>query len=152
MGEKIGRPAVPARKAKTVLRGAMYPPEELKQLEQARARSGLDMSKFIRQAVDREIKGPPIWVKSKWKAEELDEQYIEFVLRSKVPEGIRVLEGVGRLSVRENDRGEIAVDIFTHREERANEAISTRIWLSQEAVDRIELHPKPERAKFRLLG
>ena len=152
MGNKVGRPPVPRREAKTILRGAMYSPEKLKQLEQARLRSGLDMSKFIREAVDMEIQGPPIWVKPNLKAEDLDEQYIEFSLRSKVPGGIRILEGVGKLKVRENKRGEMAVDIFVTEPQTPYRGITTRIWLSQEAVDRIELNPKPEPAKFRLLA
>jgi hypothetical protein len=60
-----------------------------------------------------------------------------------------LLGGVGELKVRENALGEIAVDIFI---DEPKKGISTRIWLAQDAVDRIELNPKPTPAKFRLLG
>ena len=152
MNNKVGRPEVPQNEAKSVLRGAMYAPKDLKELDQARASRGLDNSKFIREAVDMEVQRPPIWVKSQWKPDELDGQFIEFTLKSKVPMGIRVLEGIGKMKVRENSRGEIAVDIFIDQFENPNKGVTTRIWLSQEAVDKIKLNPNPKPAKFKLLG
>ena len=62
-----------------------------------------------------------------------------------------MLSGVGKLRVRENARGEIAVDIFIDESTGPNSGVLTRIWLSQEAVDRIQLSPKPQPAKFKLL-
>jgi hypothetical protein len=156
MGNKVGRPAVPKQSAKSVLLGAQLSPSEAKEAARAASSSGLDKSKWLRGAIDNEVKGPPIWVKSKWKREDLDENLIEFELRSKVRVGdqlgLRVLSGVGRLRVRENIRGEIAVDIFVDEATGPSSGVVTRIWLSQEAVDRIELNPNPKPAKFRLRG
>ena len=104
----------------------------------------------MRNAVEDRIQGPPIWVKTDWKAEALDGQFIEFSLRANEPSGIRVLEGTGQMRVRENARGEIAIDIFVDQLETPYKAVQTRIWLSQEAVNRIKLNPKPESAKFLL--
>jgi hypothetical protein len=155
MDKKVGRPPVPKQEAKSVLVGAQLSPPEAKEAEKAASASGLDKSKWLRGAIENEVKGPPIWMKSEWKLEELNENLIEFELRSKVRVGerlgVRVLSGVGKLKVRENARGEIAVDIFVDEHPTAYEGILTRIWLSQEAVDKIELNPKPKPAKFRLL-
>jgi hypothetical protein len=156
MGNKVGRPPVPKRDAKSVLVGAQLSPSEAKGAAKAASSSGLDKSKWLRGAIENEVKGPPIWVKSKWKPDELDEKLIEFELRSKVcvgeQSGVRVLSGVGRLKVRENARREIAVDIFVDESTGPYSGLLTRIWLSQEAVDRIELNPNPRPAKFRLPG
>jgi hypothetical protein len=156
MRNKIGRPPVPKQEAKSVLVGAQLSPPEAKEAEKAASSSGLDKSKWLRGAIENEVKGPPIWVKTKWKPEELDENLIEFELKSKVSVGeclgVRVLSGVGRLRVRENARGEIAVDIFVDEATNQHSGVLTRIWLSQEAVDRIEFNPSPQPAKFRLLG
>ena len=156
MVKKVGRPPVPKRAAKSVLLGAQLSPSEAKGAAKAASSSGLDKSKWLRGAIENEVKGPPIWVKSKWKLEELDENLIEFELRSQVRVGerlgVRILSGVGRLKVRENARGEIAVDIFVDETTGPDSGLLTRIWLSQEAVDSIELNPNPQPAKFRLLG
>jgi hypothetical protein len=106
----------------------------------------------VRDAIEDKIQGPPIWVKSQWKAEELDDQFIDFSLKSKAQRGIRMLEGIGKMRVRENDKGQIAVDIFIDQFETPFKAVQTRIWLSQEAVDRIKLNPNPKTAKFKLIG
>jgi hypothetical protein len=156
MGNKIGRPAVPKQTAKSVLIGAQLSPSEAKGAEKAAASSGLDKSKWLRGAIDNEVEGPPIWLKSKWKPAELSDNLIQFELRSKVRVGehlgVRVLSGVGRLKVRENPRGEISVDIFVDEAKGPYSGLLTRIWLSQEAVDKIELNPNPQPAKFKLLG
>src|SRR5260221_10122873 len=137
MTRKIGRPPVPKQEAKSVLVGAQLSPPKAKEAESAATKSGLDKSKWLRGAIDNEIAGPPIWVKSKWKIEELDETLIEFELRRKVCIGeclgVRVLSGVGKLRVRENEQGEIAVDIFVNESTGPTSGLLTRIWLSQEA-------------------
>ena len=144
----MGRPAVPKTKAKTVLRGAMYAPSELKILEKARAKSGLDNSKWMRGAIQSEVARPPIWTKSKWSQEELEGQLIEFDLNS--PQ--RRISGVGKLAVRKNPFGEIAVDIFVDEPQPDGSMTCTRIWLGTDAVEKIELNPKPNPAKFRIFG
>jgi hypothetical protein len=148
MNKKMGRPTVQQSKAKTILRGAMYAPSELKEMERVRAKAGVDNSKWMRRVIESEIERPPIWGKSKWSPEELDEQLIEFDLKS--PQ--RRISGVGKLAVRKNPRGEIAVDIFIDEPQPDGSISCTRIWLAKDAVDKIELNPKLKPAKFRIIG
>jgi hypothetical protein len=148
MKPKIGRPTVPKIKAKTVLRGAMYAPSELKRIEPERIKSGLDNSKFIRNAVENEVKRPPLWFKSGWNKDELEDQLIEFDLKSPS----RRISGIGKLSVRSNPSGEIAVDIFVDEMQPDGSMTCTRIWLAKDAVEKIELNPKLKPAKFKLVG
>ncbi len=144
MNKKMGRPPVPKREAKSRFRGTFFAPDELKQIEKER----VDKSKWMREATKFRVDNPPVWVSSKWKREELNGKLIAFRLRS--PE--RTLEGVGELSVIENDRGQIAVDIFINESVAPNQGILTRIWLSQEAVDRIEAQAEPNGPPFKLFG
>jgi hypothetical protein len=48
MSNKVGRPSVPASKAKSVLLGARFSPSEAKKVESDAAKSDLDTSKWIR--------------------------------------------------------------------------------------------------------
>src|ERR1700722_1353027 len=112
MKNNAGRPALPEGEAKQEVYSAKLSGDKSRQAEGDMKQSGENKSEYVRDAVEDKIQGPPIWVKSKWKVEELDEQFIEFSLKAKVPMGIRVLEGIGKMRVRENDKGQIAVDIF----------------------------------------
>src|SRR5258706_1447981 len=148
MKKKTGRPPVPKREGKSRFRGTFFAADELKQSEKESEKRGLDKSKWMREATKFRVDNPPVWVSSKWKREELNGKLIAFRLRS--PE--RTLEGVGELSVIENDRGQIAVDIFINESVAPNQGILTRIWLSQEAVDRIEAQAEPNGPPFKLFG
>ena len=147
----MGRPPLPKGESKAAQIGVRLNPEGVAKINEMAERSGQTKAEVIREAAELQIQNPPIWVKSKWKVEDLNEQLIEFRLKSKVPQGIRVVDGVGLLRVRKNPRGEIAVDIFIDQWEMPNKGVTTRIWLSQEAVDRIEPNPNQGPAKFRLL-
>jgi hypothetical protein len=148
MSKKMGRPMTPKNEAKSVPFAAYLSPQEAKGAGKAVASSGQDKSKWLRGAIENEVKGPPIWVKSKWKSEELDGQFISFRLRS--PN--QTIEGVGRIGARQNPRGEISVNIFVDEHPTPNEGILTRIWLHQDAVDKIELNVESEPIKFSLEG
>ena len=147
----MGRPLL-GKSAKDALFSARVEEELATPAGNQAERANQTKSQFVRRAVQDQIQGPPIWVTSHWKRAELDGQFIEFSLSAKVPMGIRTLEGIGKMAVRENSRGEIAIDIFITQYETPYQAVQTRIWLAQDAVDRIELNPKPEPAKFRLIG
>jgi hypothetical protein len=141
----MGRPPLPKGESKDFQFGVRLNSEQQKTIGRMVKDSGQSYPDFARSAMMEAAANPPIWARSKWKVEELDGQLIEFDLKS--PK--RRLWGVGKLSVRESREGEIAVDIFI---DEPNKGISTRIWLAQDAVDRIELNPKPKPAKFRLVG
>lgn len=146
----MGRPPLPLGKAKEVQIGLRADSELAETIAEDSAKSGETQAEWVRGAAKDKALTPPVWVKSKWTCEDLSDQLIAFCLRSKVEKGIRVLEGVGRLKVRENNYGEIAVDIFVDEATGPFSGVLTRIWLSKEAVDRIEINPKPP-AKYRLL-
>jgi len=55
MGKKVGRPPVPKRKSKTVLRGAMFAPEDVKSIDRVISESGQDKSKWFRAAVREKV-------------------------------------------------------------------------------------------------
>ena len=139
---------MPKGEAKAAQIGVRLKPDEDKQMGHIADRAGETKSEAVREAARDKIQSPPIWVKSKWTKEELDEQFIAFDLDSPKCR----LWGVGQLRVRENPRGEIAVDIFIDEHPTPYQGVTTRIWLSKEAVDRIELNPNPKPAKFRLKG
>ena len=104
----MGRPPLPKGQSKDVQLGVRFNPKDDNQIEKAVKESGQTKAEWVRNAAIAESKSPPIWVKSKWKAEELNGSLIEFRIDS--PK--RLLGGVGELKVRENALGEIAVDIF----------------------------------------
>jgi len=57
--------------------------------------------------------------------------------------------GIGKLDVRRNSLGEIAVDIFVHEYPSTHEGVTTRIWLAQSTVDKITLNPDPDADKIK---
>jgi hypothetical protein len=144
----MGRPPLPKSEAKYNQVGVRFNPKENRQLDQIARRSGQTRAEAVRAATLYQIESPPIWVKSKWKREELDGKLVEFKLTAPG----RELSGVGHFQVLENTRGEIAIDIFIDEHPSPYEGVLTRIWLAQDAVDKIELNPKPEPAPFRLVG
>jgi hypothetical protein len=148
MNPKIGRPKVPASEAKSVLLGGRYPPPVAKELRKGAADSGRDISSLLRDAATAEIRTPPIWVKSKWKAEELDGKLVEFKLKAPT----FWVEGVGKFLVRKNPKGEIAIDICVFKHQGPHQIAETRYYLFQATADKIEVNPNSEVAPFRLAG
>lgn len=148
MNKKMGRPVLPKGESKGAQSGVRLKQNEDKAIASIATRAGETKAETLREAAIDKIQAPPIWVKSEWKADDLNGHYIQFLLHA--PN--RRLEGVGELKVRTNTRGEIAVDIFVDEHPTPYQGVTTRIWLSKEAVDRIELNPNPKPAKFRLLA
>jgi hypothetical protein len=145
MKTKLGRPEMPQGKANNQLIHLRVSGEIAKGVDKAAASSYQGKPEWMRDALEEAARNAPVWVRSKWKAEELDGQLIEFDLNS--PK--RRLWGIGKLAVRENPEKKIRVDIFI---DEPDKGITTRIWLAQEAVDKIELNPKPKPGKFILKG
>jgi hypothetical protein len=88
----------------------------------------------------------PIWTKSKWKAQELDGQSVEF----RIPIADGVWSGVAEFwATGENER--VSVELVTNEPGKDWAQRIQRIWiLHQVAVDRIEEHPDQTVARFRL--
>jgi len=92
----------------------------------------------------------PIWVESKWRAEQLNGQAIEFRLPLR---GGGIVHGIGQLSARTrkvvDDR--IAVQIHVEVPIERWRKRQTGFLLSQSEVDQIEIHPEQDISKFRLM-
>ncbi len=148
MSKQMGRPPLPKGQSKDFQFGVRLNGEQQKTIGRTVKESGQSYPDFARSAMMEAAAKPPVWVKSKWQVQELDGQLVEFDLNS--PQ--RRLSGVGKLAVRENRDGEMAIDIFIDEPQRDGSITCTRIWLAQNAVDKIELNPNPKPAKFRLVG
>ena len=151
MIKKVGRPKVPKQEAKNIFRGAFFAPDEIKAIDRATTDSGFDKSKWMRRAIEHEARRPQKWMKpTKWKPAELDGKLIRFHLKS--PD--RELAGIGKLAVRENPLGEMAVDIFIDECMDPNRGVLTRIWLAEDTVKKIEPNrgKDTDKIKFSLAG
>jgi len=149
MEKKIGRPLLDET-PKDALYSARVGVELAKPANSQAKGANQTKSQWLRSAIEDRVKGPPIWVKSKWKSEELDGEFIRFMLRKPG----RELGGVGKLYVRKNGIGEIAVDIFVDEYPTPYKGIQTRIWLNQAAVDKIAFNTggDSQKIKFILAG
>jgi hypothetical protein len=93
-----------------------------------------------------------IWVKSKWKVDELNDQTIEF--RLPIDGGIGISCGKGKLQAWSRSRAD---DSLTVRIEviqptgRGPELLQIWFQLGQKCVDRIEPHPDQTVARFQLM-
>ena len=88
--------------------------------------------------------GKNVWVKSDWKAKELNHKSVEF----RIPGYAR---GRGELRARTNPKGLLAVTLVVVTEGQDwKERSRTVVFLPQVAVDRIARHPNPETADFAL--
>lgn len=90
----------------------------------------------------------PIWVKSKWKADELENEAIEFRLPLK---GNGIVYGFGILLARKRLDDRISVQIELKHQSQGLVQHQTGLLLSESYVDQIEFHPKQDIAKFRLM-
>jgi hypothetical protein len=89
----------------------------------------------------------PIWTKSKWSQADLDHQKVEF----RIPLMDQVVRGIGEFWVRANNEL-LSIEIVTDRQGgNWAERVQSHFVLQQIAVDRIELHPDQDVAKFRLV-
>src|SRR4051812_5045784 len=105
MPKKMGRPTVPKTKAKTILRGAMFAPEEIKTIDRAIEDSGKDKSKWLRDAAMKEARARVVWFHSDIVNPGMHEKLIEYRLPFPMEDGRTMIrEGVGQLVVRKNHR------------------------------------------------
>jgi len=147
MNKKMGRPPLPKGQSKDVQIGVRFNPADDKQIEKAVAKSGQTKPDFIRNAALAETRKPTVWVKSKWTMEQLSGKTVEFALT--VPG--RRDDGTGKFLVRKNPADELAIDICAIASATRYEMVEIRYHLYQAAADKIELHPNPKVAQFRLL-
>jgi hypothetical protein len=147
MKPKMGRPLL-SETAKDTLVGARLGSDEAKRFGDVAKQGGQSKSELVRDAINLETKRPPLWGKPKWNQADLDGQFIEFDLTS--PQ--RKITGMGKLGVRKNPLGDIAVDIFVDEMQADGKMVCTRIWLITEFVDKISLNTKSKKAKFKIVA
>jgi hypothetical protein len=151
MNKKAGRPPLPKGESKAAQIAARFKPVLDKQVAKAAQETGATKAEVVREATIQDIQRPPIWMQpTKWKRDELDGQLIRFDLKSPT----RELAGVGKLAVRQNPLGQIAVDIFVDECMVPGRGFLTRIWLAENKVKKIELNREQDadKIKFTLIG
>lgn len=144
----MGRPPFPKGQAKDVQIGVRLTPGEDNAIQKAIAESGQTKAEWMRTAAVAEAQAKTIWVKSKWSMEDLDDQKVVFRLTAPRLE----VKGVGKFLVRRNPRGELAINICVITEATPHQITEVRYYIGQAAADKIERHPEPSVAAFRLLG
>jgi len=91
-------------------------------------------------------KAERIWVKSKWKSEELDGKSVEFTCISR---DYGQIKGNGVFMAAERAGGEIAVIISVDQQGRTpSERIDTRFYLDKKAVEAIKKNPAGSKFEF----
>ena len=148
MRKKAGRPPFPEGDAKDAQIAARFKPALDEEVAKTAKQTGATKADVVREATIQDIERPPIWMKpTKWNRNALEGQYIRFHLKSQD----RELAGTGKLAVRQNPIGEIAVDIFVSEPRRG---FLTRIWLAKGLVEKIALNDgdDKEKVKFTLAG
>jgi hypothetical protein len=144
MKPKMGRPPTPVEKAKTVLLGAKYDPREAKAITEAIAQSGLDKSKWLREAA---IDAAHFWVNGEgWTIEDLHGKTVEFELV--LPSG-EALRGTGKFDVWQNGEGLLKIRIVTFdRKSTEYTKHELRIYIPQEGVRLIKRQPSGSTCDF----
>jgi len=106
----------------------------------------------IKRSLDSVMPEPePVWVKSKWKAEELDKQRIESRLR--VNPSLDVACGFGEIWAHPHPQMDDCVSIEIVVEQRVSRwrVRQTVFPLPQKLADCIALHPDQKIARFQLV-
>ena len=144
----MGRPPLPKGQQKAVQLGVRFNPKDGRILDNAANQSGLTKVDFVRNATN-EMAQRNRWGKTKFSRAELNGQLIEFELHS--PNGITA--GIGHIDACENPNGKISVDIIIDYPLDADSKIAGyKVWIDGSGVERIEMNPKPNGPKFRLLA
>lgn len=140
----MGRPTTPAHKAKTVLLGAKYDPREAKAINEAISQSGLDKSKWLREASIEKTKE---WVKcDKWSAKDLQDKTVEFEVITILEGNIR---GTGKFDVIERGDGLMKIRMVSF--DRASTEYTKheiRVYIDQRGVEFIKKQPSGSTCEF----
>jgi hypothetical protein len=148
--KKMGRPKLPKGETKEAQVAVRFKPDEMIRIEKAATVSGFTNSQLVRSATLDALSRSPYWYKSKWRAQDLNDQKIEF----KISTNHGLLAGIGILKVRENAHGEIVVDLFAGQIPTPQNPIAPgiQLWLQGEAIDKIEIHLDQKVAKYFVAG
>lgn len=115
MNKKIGRPTVSKSAAKTVLRGALFAPDEARAVDKAVKLSGQDKSKWLRKTAivaaeqwERPALASDIfWGPLPYPEPEMDGKTLEFKAMIKLPDYKEpvLVSGIGQMHIRERPDG-----------------------------------------------
>ena len=140
MSTKLGRPKTPASRAKTVLMGALYDPQEARTINAQIREWGLDKSKWLRKVTLDAAR--PVWIIcDRWGESDLQGKTVEFKISVR---GTRdYASGWGKFFViKYRDGVKLAIQIHMLP------PLYHRLYLNQEAADCIERHPDSAVADF----
>lgn len=140
MGKKLGRPRTPASKAKTVLLGALFDPQEAEVINAQIRESGLDKSKWLRKATLNAAR--PVWIIcEKWGADDLRGKSVEFEFKCK---RLVLAYGLGRFFVMDHRDGvRLAIEIHGSPPIEA-----LRFFLNKPQADAIARHADSKVSDF----
>jgi hypothetical protein len=147
MSAKMGRPKLPKEEIKGILIGARFSPQEAKDVEGALRQSFQSKSKLVREAVMKAAHSPPVWLKTKWQRDDLQNKRAEFFLPIA---GGGQIHGFGKFAIKTSPKGLLSFEIFCDVEVAPNAWTQHRIQLHRQTVEAIQLHPDQNVAQFLL--
>lgn len=145
--KKMGRPML-STTPKDVLIGARFGQDEARKVQETADKSDFNKSQWLRDTALEEARRPSPWVKSNFTLRELHNRTVEVKFAG--PRHIE--EWIGKFLVRQNPAGKLRIEVCIMTEATPQKAVLRRYLLGQYGADKIESHPNPEIAAFRLSG
>lgn len=138
---------MPEGTANTVVTSLKISEDDAEAINKAVKKAEDEKPEWMRDALRRQAATPPVWIKSKWTWEDLQDKTVQFRLIS--PKWR--IEGIGKFLMRINPASEVAIEICAIKSATLAEVVEMRFYLYQKVADKIERHPDPTIADFRLL-
>jgi hypothetical protein len=148
MKTKLGRPEMPEGKAKNVLAAVRLPADDVELIDAAVKQTKQERPEWMRNALIVAAKNAPVWVKVKWKREELDKKTVEFKLTA--PD--HYVKGRGVFRVLGNPKGELRIDISVITHETPYKITEYVYHLYQPTAHKIQVNPDSKKADFLVLA
>ena len=102
----------------------------------------------MRNALRKEAKNAPVWVKTKWKSEELDKNTVEFKLTALN----HYVKGAACSGYPAEIKGEWDYSIIVVKHETPYKITEYIYHLYQPSADKIQVNPDPKKADFIVLA
>lgn len=123
-------------------------PPEYAEIESAVAKSDSQKTEWLRDAAMEEAENPMPWVTCKFTFEELQNQTVE--ARFTAPN--QADTWLGKFLVRKHRSGKLRIEVCIRIHASLEKAVIRRYWVRQYGADKIERHPYPQIAAFRLIA
>jgi hypothetical protein len=147
MSKKMGRPPMAKDEVRGKFISTRLSPPEYEAIESAVAKSDSQKTEWLREAAIQEAQDPVPKVNCKFTAKELNKQQVEFTFH----ESNRAETWMGTLLARTATAGKLKIELCITIQATLARAVVRRLWLTQYAANRIERHPDPQIAVFRLI-